>query len=55
VRPATNLVPTDENGLAFSRSATQVLNVVYLTPKSVNKGGFFPDGVNGGIRTSGGS
>jgi Ferritin-like domain len=50
-----NLVPTDKNGLAFSRSAPHVLNVVYLTPKSVNKGGFFPDGVNGGIHTSGGS
>jgi Ferritin-like domain len=50
-----NLVPTDKNGLAFSRSATQVLNVVHLTPKSVNRGGFFPDGVYGGIHTSGGS
>ncbi len=48
-----NLVPTDKNGLAFSRDADQVLNIVYLTPKSVKKGGFFPDGVNGSINTSG--
>ena len=48
-----NLVPTDPNGIAFSRSADQVLNVVYLNPKMVSKGGFFPNGVNGEIRTSG--
>ena len=47
-----NLVPTDRNGLAFSRDADQVLNIVYLTPKRASKGGFFPDGVNGSIRTS---
>ncbi|WP_328997952.1 ferritin-like domain-containing protein [Kribbella sp. NBC_00709] len=48
----TNIVPTDRNGIAFSRSAGQVLNVVYLNPKSVTKGGFFPAGVNGTINTS---
>lgn len=47
-----NLVPTDRNGIAFSRSAGQVLNIVYLTPDSVDEGGFFPDGVNGSINTS---
>lgn len=49
-----NLVPADKNAVAFSRGADQVLNVVYLTPKSVTKGGFFPKGVNGTIRKSGG-
>ncbi|XAS68168.1 ferritin-like domain-containing protein [Micrococcaceae bacterium Sec5.7] len=49
-----NLVPTDRNGLAFSRTAAQVLNIAYLTPKSVTSGGFFPDGVNGSIHRSGG-
>jgi hypothetical protein len=44
-----NLVPTDKNGIAYSRSAAQVLNVVYLTPKKTKKGGFFPKGVNGAI------
>jgi len=48
-----NLVPTDANAIAFSRSAPQVLNVVYLTPKRARKGGFYPNGVNGSINTSG--
>jgi hypothetical protein len=48
-----NLVPTDRNGIAYSRTAAQVLNIVYLTPKRDDEGGFFPDGVNGSIRYSG--
>lgn len=48
-----NLVPTDRNAIAFSRSAPAVLNVVYLNPAAVTKGGFFPAGVNGEINTSG--
>ncbi|MCZ2402242.1 ferritin-like domain-containing protein [Paenarthrobacter sp. Z7-10] len=47
-----NLVPTDANGLAFSRSAGQVLNIVYLNEERVHSGGFFPHGVNGPINTS---
>jgi hypothetical protein len=47
-----NLVPTDTNSIAFSRTAANVLNVVYLTPAAVTKGGFFPAGVNGSINTS---
>jgi hypothetical protein len=47
-----NLVPTDKNGIAFSRTPGQVLNVVYLNPKSVTKGGFFPRGVNGAVNKS---
>ncbi len=47
-----NIVPTDSNGLAFSRSAGSVLNIVYLNPAKVTKGGFFPKGVNGEINTS---
>lgn len=50
--PSSNIVPLDENGLAYSRSPGQVLNVVYLNPNSVSSGGFFPDGVNGDIATS---
>jgi hypothetical protein len=45
-------VPTDENGIAFSRSAGQVLNIAYLNPAAVDRGGFFPHGVNGEIRSS---
>ena len=45
----SNIVPTDANGIAFSRNTNQVLNIVYL---SANKtaGGFFPAGVNGFIK-----
>ncbi|WP_414938460.1 ferritin-like domain-containing protein [Amycolatopsis sp. cmx-11-51] len=47
-----NIVPTDANGIAFSRSPGQVLNIVYLTPKAATSGGFFPKGVNGEVNTS---
>lgn len=46
---ALNIVPTDENGLAYSRTAQQVLNIVYLNPNGV-AGGFFPLGLNGAIK-----
>jgi hypothetical protein len=48
-----NLVPTDVNGLAYSRTAAQVLNIAYLNAAPVRSGGFFPAGVNGVINTSG--
>lgn len=47
-----NIVPTDPNSIAFSRSAGQVLNIAYLNPASVTSGGFFPAGVNGEINAS---
>lgn len=47
-----NIVPLDQNGIAFSRSAGQVLNIVYLTAEEASMGGFFPQGVNGTISTS---
>jgi hypothetical protein len=50
--PTSNIVPTDSNGIAFSRSTGQVLNIVYLNKAAVTAGGFFPAGVNGTIRTS---
>ena len=49
---ASNIAPLDGNGLAYSRSAGQVLNIVYLNRMAVDRGGFFPTGVNGNIRTS---
>ncbi len=49
----SNLVPTDKNSIAYSRSADRVLNVVYLNPGKTTHGGFFPHGVNGSINTSG--
>ena len=49
---ASNIVPTDANSIAFSRSTGQVLNIVYLTKAAATSGGFFPNGVNGFIRNS---
>ncbi len=48
-----NITPLDANGIAFARTTGQVLNIVYLNPGVVRKGGFFPDGVNGGLNVSG--
>ncbi len=48
----SNIVPTDANAIAFSRNAGQVLNILYLTSMARTQGGFFPNGVNGNIRTS---
>jgi hypothetical protein len=48
----SNIVPTNANGITFSRSTGQVLNIVYLNAASVSLGGFFPAGVNGTIKTS---
>lgn len=47
-----NIVPTDPNGIAFSRTPGQVLNIAYLNPAKTTKGGFFPAGVNGEVNTS---
>jgi hypothetical protein len=44
-RNKANLVPTDENGIAFSRSVPQVKSIVYLGGEK--EGGFFPNGING--------
>ncbi len=48
-----NIVPTDSNGLAFSRSTSQVLRIVYANANTgVSSGGFFPSGLNGTIKTT---
>ncbi len=47
-----NITPLDGNGIAFSRSPGQVLNIVYLTKMAATKGGFFPNGVNGLVNSS---
>ncbi len=49
---AINIVPSDANAIAFSRSPGQVLNIVYLNPAETDRGGFFPAGVNGDVKTS---
>lgn len=47
-----NIAPLDSNGIAFSRSTGDVLNIVYLTSAAATKGGFFPNGVNGTLNMS---
>ncbi len=49
-----NLVPTDSNSIAYSRTPGEVLNIVYLnaTGNSVSKGGFFTNGLNGALVAS---
>eukprot|EP00882_Tetradesmus_deserticola_P001009 GHRQ01001092.1.p1 GENE.GHRQ01001092.1~~GHRQ01001092.1.p1 ORF type:complete len:409 (+),score=152.07 GHRQ01001092.1:202-1428(+) len=48
-----NLVPTDIRGLTFSRTPQQVLRIVTLAGPG-DKGGFFPNGVNGKINSTAG-
>lgn len=50
---SSNIVPSDSNGIVFGRTASSVLNVVYLNKAAVTSGGFFPAGLNGNIKTSG--
>ncbi len=52
VNTVSNIAPLDADGLAYSRSAAQTLNIVYLNRAAVTGGGFFPAGVNGTLRMS---
>ncbi|WBH15620.1 ferritin-like domain-containing protein [Sphingomonas radiodurans] len=52
----SNIVPTDSNGIVYSRSPEQVHNIVYLRTTAGIGGGFFPAGTNNAfaaLRTSG--
>ncbi len=42
-----NIVPTDDNGLVFSRTFDEVLEIVYLANPAGTGGGFFPSRTNG--------
>lgn len=53
VNGRSNIVPADENSIAFSRTPQQVHNIAYGTAaKGVTRGGFFPEGTNGKLTTS---
>jgi hypothetical protein len=48
-----NFVPSDANGIAFSRTPQQVLRIVYGTDRAgVSGGALFPNGMNGQIKTT---
>ena len=48
-----NIVPANENSIAFGRTPQHVHNIVYETPQQgARSGGFFPDGTNGRLTTS---
>jgi hypothetical protein len=49
---ASNIVPADANGIAYSRGPDQVLNIAYLKSTQATAGGFFPAGVNGALKAS---
>ncbi len=44
-----NLVPSDNDSIAFGRSTRDVLQIVYANSKAT-PGGFFPAGLNGALR-----
>jgi hypothetical protein len=48
-----NLVVADANAVAFGRTTKEVLKIVYLNgDANVSAGGFFPEGLNGTIKTT---
>jgi Ferritin-like domain len=48
-----NIVPSNKDGQAFSRTPQQVLRIVYLADKSgISRGGLFPNGMNGALKTT---
>jgi len=49
---ASNIVPTDGDGIVFGRTPGDVLNIAYLNAGAVTSGGFFPAGLNGNVRGS---
>ncbi len=50
---SANLVAADANAVAYGRTTSEVLKIVYLNGNAgVSMGGFFPMGLNGSIKTT---
>jgi len=48
-----NIVPSTPTAIAFTRTPQEVLRIVYLTDKDgEQKGGFYPSGMNGKIKST---
>ncbi|MBZ9849369.1 ferritin-like domain-containing protein [Mesorhizobium sp. CA14] len=48
-----NFVPSTPDAIAFTRTPQEVLRIVYLTDQSgVSKGGFYPNGMNGALKST---
>ncbi len=47
-----NLIPVDADGLYPAMTPQQVFNILFMSSSAVTSGGFFPQGINGNIRTS---
>lgn len=48
----SNIAPLGANGIGFTRTPGQVLNLLYLNNTAAASGGFFPAGVNGTVKTA---
>lgn len=48
-----NIVPSTPDAIAFTRTPQEVLRIVYLTDQTgVSKGGFYPNGMNGTLKST---
>jgi hypothetical protein len=48
-----NIVPSTPDAIAFTRTPQEVLRIVYLTDQAgVEKGGFYPNGMNGTLKST---
>jgi hypothetical protein len=53
VSKKANIVPSTPDAIAIRRTPQQVLHIVYLTEQTgVSKGGFYPNGMNGALKTT---
>ena len=47
------MLPSTADGIAFRRTPQEVLRIVYLTDKDgVESGGFYPQGMNGKVKST---